>query len=476
VTALLPVGTRGGLVSPWDPTANTTRTPSLRVGTARWRRVIAVGDVVSAAVVLRVLDDLGVHQQLWSALVVTAWIAALAATGGYEAARVPFWPEEVRRVWLGALGLAACLPLAAGLLGAPFDDMSGWTVTSALLAGASTAQRWAIRAVDALRHGGRVGALRIVVAGHRRGVERIVTELGRGGFRGYDVVAMCVVPRRAEDAVAQMDEAVRESAADALLVVPCRHLEAAVLRRLSWQLERSQARLLVSTSLLDVSRARAHLSHASGLSMVSVRHARTNGTTRLIKELSERALAAAALVVLAPLLLALMVIIRIDSPGPALFRQTRLGRDERPFSMVKLRTMHREAEKQRSDLDELASPDSLLFKLRQDPRITRVGGVLRRYSLDELPQLLNVVRGEMALVGPRPALPDEVARYESDVMRRLKVKPGITGLWQVSGRSDLSWEDSVRLDLRYVDNWSLGRDWLILARTVGAVLGHRGAY
>jgi exopolysaccharide biosynthesis polyprenyl glycosylphosphotransferase len=476
VTSLVPLQARGTQAAPDKPTTNLTRTSGPRVGTVRWRRLVAAGDVVTAAMVLAVLDALGLHEPLWSALLIISWMAALAATGGYDAARVPFWPDEVRRVWLAAVCLAACLPFAAGLLSRPLEHVPGWTLTVVLLAGASTSQRWLIRAVGALRYGGRVGALRIVVAGHRRDVERIVTELGHGGFRGYDVVAACVVPPGAPDVVTRMAESVRGSAADALLVVPCRHLEATDLRRLSWQLEQSQARLLVSTSLLDVSRGRAHLAYAGGLSLVSVREARTDGAMRLVKELTERALAAVALVVLAPLLLALAAMIRIDSPGPALFRQTRTGKGGRAFSMVKLRTMHVGAEDQRPALDDLDSSTSVLFKLREDPRITRVGRVLRRYSLDELPQLLNVVRGEMALVGPRPPLPDEVAQYESDVMRRLAVKPGITGLWQVSGRSDLSWEDSVRLDLRYVDNWSLGHDWLILARTLGAVVGHRGAY
>jgi lipopolysaccharide/colanic/teichoic acid biosynthesis glycosyltransferase len=196
----------------------------------------------------------------------------------------------------------------------------------------------------------------------------------------------------------------------------------------------------------------------------------------MLKELAERTLAAVALVVLSPLLIAIAVLIRIDSPGPAIFRQVRAGKHGLSFSMLKFRTMSEDAEALRPELEHLSSPGCLLFKLRDDPRITRVGRVLRRYSLDELPQLVNVLRGQMALVGPRPPLLEEVEQYEPDVLRRLAVKPGITGLWQVSGRSDLSWEESVRLDLRYVDNWSLGRDAAIVARTFGAVLGHRGAY
>jgi lipopolysaccharide/colanic/teichoic acid biosynthesis glycosyltransferase len=159
-----------------------------------------------------------------------------------------------------------------------------------------------------------------------------------------------------------------------------------------------------------------------------------------------------------------------------IFRQDRVGRDGRHFTMLKFRTMHVDADETLQQLAGLNESDGVLFKVRLDPRITRLGRILRRYSLDELPQLVNVMRGHMSLVGPRPALPSEVVRYDEDPRRRLAVKPGLTGLWQVSGRSDLSWSDTVRLDLLYVDNWSFSLDLVILCRTVKAVLGHRGAY
>jgi exopolysaccharide biosynthesis polyprenyl glycosylphosphotransferase len=195
------------------------------------------------------------------------------------------------------------------------------------------------------------------------------------------------------------------------------------------------------------------------------------------KESLERAVAVLALVVLAPVLLAIAMAVRFTSAGPALFRQTRVGRDGNEFTLVKFRTMVANAHEMRDELSHLNICESgPLFKIVQDPRVTRVGAWLRRTSLDELPQLLNVVRGQMALVGPRPPLPSEVARYTDDIRRRLLVKPGLTGLWQVSGRSDLSWEESVRLDLRYVENWSLSLDASILLRTWSAVVKGRGAY
>jgi exopolysaccharide biosynthesis polyprenyl glycosylphosphotransferase len=207
-----------------------------------------------------------------------------------------------------------------------------------------------------------------------------------------------------------------------------------------------------------------------------VRAPQLTGGRRLVKEAWERTAALLALLVLSPILLAVALAIRLDSRGPAMFRQTRVGRSGRSFTMLKFRTMQDNAEASVLQLGDRNEADGVLFKIRQDPRITRFGRLLRRYSIDELPQLVNVVLGQMALVGPRPPLPTETALYEPDVHRRFAVKPGVTGLWQVSGRSDLAWEEAVRLDLRYVDNWSLTLDLQIVARTVRAVLRHAGAY
>jgi len=182
------------------------------------------------------------------------------------------------------------------------------------------------------------------------------------------------------------------------------------------------------------------------------------------------------LLLAAPILLVAAVLVKCTSRGPVLFRQTRVGRAGDEFSMLKFRSMVVDAEDRKADLDELSDGNDVLFKLRDDPRVTRVGRYLRRFSVDELPQLVNVLRGEMSLVGPRPPLPTEVATYAIDDARRMLVKPGLTGLWQVSGRSDLTWEESVRLDLRYVDNWSIALDLLILWKTARAVFGRDGAY
>jgi len=264
---------------------------------------------------------------------------------------------------------------------------------------------------------------------------------------------------------------------DAVLVVPGPALAGREVQRLTWELQAHGVPLLVGTRLHDVAPARTAAVRLGQLALLHVDAPRHDGPGRVVKDLWERSAALVALVLLAPLLGVVALAVRLDSPGPAFFRQVRVGRQGRPFTMLKFRTMCADAEQRLAEVGERADhPDHVLFKLARDPRITRVGRVLRRYSLDEVPQLLNVVRGEMALVGPRPALPRELEQYDEDPLRRLAVTPGLTGLWQVSGRSDLSWEDSVRLDLDYVDNWSLGLDLVILLRTVGAVLRHTGAY
>jgi exopolysaccharide biosynthesis polyprenyl glycosylphosphotransferase len=199
-----------------------------------------------------------------------------------------------------------------------------------------------------------------------------------------------------------------------------------------------------------------------------------SGARRVVKEIVDRVGSTFMLTVFSPLILLISLLILLDSRGSVFYRQKRTGKDGRSFTMIKFRTMVSGADKLRTGLAN--EGHGLLFKMRKDPRVTRVGAVLRRYSLDELPQLFNVASGSMSLVGPRPPLPEESERYAPDVRRRLLVKPGMTGLWQVSGRSDLPWEESVRLDLRYVEDWSLTLDAVIMWKTVRAVVTGQGAY
>ena len=248
------------------------------------------------------------------------------------------------------------------------------------------------------------------------------------------------------------------------------------LRRLGWSLEQRDVDLLVSPGIIGVAGPRLSLRPAQGLSMLHVERPLTQGLIYQVKGVVDRYVGALLLLLASPVLLTIAAVIRLESKGPALFKQIRIGDGGRPFTMYKFRSMVDDAETLLPQLAAVHDGNEVLFKMREDPRVTRFGRILRKFSLDELPQLLNVVHGDMSLVGPRPPLGSEVDGYEFDALRRLRVRPGMTGLWQVSGRSDLSWEDSLRLDLWYVDNWSWALDGQILVRTARAVLRGRGAY
>ncbi|MBA2639147.1 MAG: sugar transferase [Nocardioidaceae bacterium] len=260
-----------------------------------------------------------------------------------------------------------------------------------------------------------------------------------------------------------------------VVVAPGPVLTAYDVRRLSWALEDSDVELAVAAEVHGAVPRRIEPRLLGRRLLLSVRPTRRPVLAVLIKSAFDRTVAAIMLVLLAPLLTTLMVLVRNDSPGPAIFRQVRAGRVGRPFIMYKFRTMCTDAEERRAELEKHNEGAGPLFKLMHDPRVTRMGRWLRRSSLDELPQLVNVLKGDMSLVGPRPALPRETDQYDAWIRRRLSLRPGMTGLWQVSGRSRLSWNETVRLDLDYVDNWTLAGDLSIVARTVNAVLRRDGA-
>ncbi len=247
------------------------------------------------------------------------------------------------------------------------------------------------------------------------------------------------------------------------------------LHHLAWDLEGTGVALVVDPGLMEVTGPRLHVSAVDGLPLLRLTEPAFTGVARVVKALSDRLGASLLLLLLAPVMIALAIAVRSDG-GPVFYRQRRVGKASKEFAMVKFRSMVVNADQLQSELAESNQGSGPLFKLRQDPRVTRWGAFLRKYSLDELPQLFNVLSGSMSLVGPRPPLPEEVARYSRDAQRRLLVKPGLTGLWQISGRSDLSWEESIRLDLRYVENWSLALDIFIIWKTVGAVVRGTGAY
>jgi len=334
---------------------------------------------------------------------------------------------------------------------------------------------------------------RVVLVGQESAINQMTRQLRNERYHGLGVVGACVPARNHGPATAiQFSEsglpifgsfddvatAVRQSGADTVVALSCPELDGAALRRLAWRLETDDIDLVVANTLIDVAGNRTTIRPVDGLPLMHVEHPRLTGAPRVVKAIFDRVAALFALVLLSPLLLLLAALIRGEpgAKGPALFKQVRVGKDNKEFVIYKYRTMHVDAEERLAALRHLNNNDGVLFKMKDDPRITRVGKILRKLSLDEIPQLFNVVKGHMSLVGPRPPLPSEVALYPEDMLRRLAVKPGLTGLWQVSGRSDLSWEESMRLDLRYVENWSLFGDLVILGRTVTAVLRSSGAY
>lgn len=329
---------------------------------------------------------------------------------------------------------------------------------------------------------------RTIVVGRRDDVEYVVAQIAANSGAAYRIVGAAVDDARGGEinaggqripVVAQRDGVAAAAAsvsADAVIVAGQPDEGSDFVRQLGWDLEGTSAELVLSSRLTDVAGPRIHFRPVDGLPLIHVETPTFEGGKHILKRSVDIVLSAIALVVLLPVMLVIGVLIKLDSPGPALFRQRRCSRNGDTFQMLKFRSMVENAEDDLEGLLDRNEASGALFKLRNDPRVTRVGRTLRKYSLDELPQLWNVLMGDMSIVGPRPPLVTEVAGYEGSVHRRLFIKPGMTGLWQISGRSDLSWEESVRLDLYYVENWSLTGDLMIMWRTAKAVVKPKGAY
>ncbi|WP_026005273.1 sugar transferase [Arthrobacter sp. M2012083] len=270
--------------------------------------------------------------------------------------------------------------------------------------------------------------------------------------------------------------AIDECNADAVAVSAGVQLHPQTIRHLGWELAARNVGLIMAPALTDIAGPRIHTQQVAGLPLIHVTTPTLEGGQRVAKRLFDIVVSGILIILAALPMLVIAALVKLDSKGPVLFKQDRVGMEGKHFQMLKFRSMVVDAEARLAELQQRNEGNGLLFKIKDDPRITRIGGVLRKYSLDELPQLFNILAGSMSLVGPRPPLPREVEAYEHDVRRRLLVKPGLTGLWQVSGRSNLSWQDSVRLDLYYVENWSLAGDLVIILRTVRAVFHSTGAY
>ena len=416
-----------------------------------------------------------------AALMPALWVAAIALAGGYDPRFLGAGPEEFRRVALGAFGLVAALGIASSTLDAE-------VVGNHLFISLSTAMiltplaRYSVRRWVRWRRRNGQFLHRTVVVGANDSLYRLARQLDRE--HGYDVLGVCVPASAAAQVplditvLGDLDgllAVVKQFDADTVAVTST-VTDGEALRRMSWDLEATGATLAVAPGIVEVGGPRLAVRPVSGLALLHLEHPRFTGVRRLIKGVYDPVAACVALLVLSPLLMGIALAIKLDSRGPVLFKQVRVGEMGRPFTILKFRTMVPNAEQRRHEVAHLDIGAGPLFKVHSDPRVTRVGSWLRETSLDELPQLLNVVTGRMSLVGPRPHLPAELEVLGEDVARRLFVKPGITGLWQVSGRSDLDWEQSVRLDLRYVENWTLTWDLYIMWKTLLVMVRRSGAY
>ena len=426
------------------------------------------------------------HISIWLVSgIVVLWFGMLAVKGGYSARLFGSGAEEYKVVAMASVSTVSTIAITCYLF--RYDFSRGFFILAFVFGtGLLIIERYAVgRFVRELRCNGRLRH-RVVAVGTADAVDELVDVFERERYLGYEIVGMCV-PKHAQSDVAvwrvpmlgspdDVKVACEGNGADTVLVAGGSFSSAADLRKVGWQLERSDISLIVVPSLAEVAGPRIHLRPVAGLPLMHIEPPQADAAGRWSKRLFDLVGASLLLCFFAPVMLVIASVIKLDDGGPVLFRQARVGRNGTMFDCFKFRSMCVDAEQRLAALQHLNETDGVLFKLRADPRITRLGRFLRRFSLDELPQLINVVEGSMSLVGPRPPLQSEVDVYGLDVHRRLLVRPGMTGLWQVSGRSELSWRESVRLDLYYVDNWSMMGDLIILAKTLRAVVASRGAY
>lgn len=463
----------------------------------RWSDALIIAVTVIAAYSLR-FEEAGLVWRTPSAspyLIVTgvilfAWIMALEVHRTRDDRVLGIGLDEYRRVvdaTRRVFGGVAILVVVSNV------DVLGGYFSPALPAGAMLLlfSRWQWRKwLNMQRHFGHYLS-KVIVVGERPDVEHVVKRLGEVSGAAYEVigVALPVAPCGTELVIAdkispvlctvnadELAAKVRETGANSVVVAGPLQGGARSVREIGWALERTKADLVLVSNLTNVAGPRIHRRPVEGLPLLHVELPQFSGVKHTIKRVMDVAVAATALVVLSPLMAWLSWVVSRDSEGPVFFRQERVGRDGQRFNMIKFRSMAATAEQDLAGLAKQNEGSGPLFKIKNDPRVTRSGRWLRKYSLDELPQLWNVLRGDMSLVGPRPPLPAEVDDYETHARRRLLIKPGITGLWQVNGRSNLDWDESVRLDLYYVENWSLTGDFMILWRTAKAVMEPVGAY
>jgi exopolysaccharide biosynthesis polyprenyl glycosylphosphotransferase len=423
-----------------------------------------------------------------SLILIAAWMLVLAVFGTRDSRAVGVGSTEYKRIFDASLRLFGLVAIVAFLLRV---DVARSYVLLAFPAGvfALLFARWLWRQWLVAVRGRGAFSSRVLLLGSMASLVSVARDLIRFPGAGYHVVAAIATDDVSSrhllgttiplsSGIDRVMATMAERDADTLVITSSAELSPQRVRELSWSLEPGRQHLVVAPSLTDVGGPRIHMRPVAGLPLMHVETPRYEGAKRVAKRTFDLLASGGLILICAPVMLLIATAVRLSSRGPILFPQERVGLKGRHFRMLKFRSMVIDAEAMLGGLEQQAQDrgNKVLFKMEDDPRVTPVGKVLRRFSLDELPQLLNVFVGDMSLVGPRPPLEREVAIYETHVHRRFLVKPGITGLWQISGRSNLSWEDSVRLDLYYVENWSLTGDLIILWRTLRAVLARDGAY
>ncbi|MCX4623044.1 sugar transferase [Streptomyces albogriseolus] len=490
---------QGGLVSPFPSERDHLADGTYHRGPADWehryRRTVITSDTVATAVVVAgignffgVRDAADWHEK-WGILAFGTWLlvlGALAVSRSWAPTVLGQGAEEFRR--LGRSLFMATVVLALGGIALTSRNIKLWIfVAVPAIALVTMTMRYLLRLwLHRQRKEGR--CLRpVLAAGSPDTVRDLIARTRKYPHLGWRVDAVCTTDGPGLDGgrldgvpvvgrLADVADHVRRDGYRVVAVTPDPHWSPDRLQRLSWNLEGSDAEMVVAPVLMEVAGPRLHVDAVLGIPLLRVSMPAFTGGRRAVKGVVDRLGATVLLVLFAPLMLLVALLVATDSRGGVFYRQRRVGKDGLEFTILKFRTMVPDADRARAALTGLNEGAGPLFKMRRDPRVTRIGAVLRRYSLDELPQLFNVLTGSMSLVGPRPPLPEECASYGPDIRRRLKVKPGLTGLWQISGRSDLSWEEAVRLDLRYVEDWSLALDTVILWKTLRAVIQGQGAY
>jgi exopolysaccharide biosynthesis polyprenyl glycosylphosphotransferase len=433
------------------------------------------------------LTEIAVSYTAISVTIIAAWMLMLGIYGSRGYRVLGTGPQEYRQVADGTVRLFGLVAIVSFLFQIEFAR--GYILIAfplGLLVLVFSRWIWRIW-LGAQRSEGKYSS-RVLLVGSQASAEHLTRELASQPAAGYLVVGACI-PGGNIDAlpgtvipvftdINNLQESMAAVSADTVVVSSSEALPPQRMRELSWGLEPGRQHLVVAPSLTDIGGPRIHTRPVAGLPLIHVETPRYEGKRLFAKRTFDLLFSGLLILLLSPFLLLIAAAVRLSTPGAVLFKQQRVGINGEPFVMLKFRSMVTDAESQLTKLREESRDEgnTVMFKMKNDPRITPVGSFLRRFSLDELPQLFNVFAGSMSIVGPRPSLESEVRDYETHVHRRFLVKPGITGLWQVSGRSNLSWADTVRLDLFYVENWSITGDISILWRTARAVVSRDGAY